>query len=363
MPDAAAPWWRDTHTAAHLLASVLQAEATRARQEGRYQAPPGSRPSRRSRQPGSLRHFAEVIQTLRLAPGISVDKDIVAAVFAADLRYITDPVVVVAVAKAARLIADQTLSIEEEQRLRVGCARIAAMVEEAETADDQASRLVPAVRPTGDGPDSPAGQTTAADRGFAAIPAAAPGRPASTGTPIVIDGVAGRRVRFRRSWLLLAIVLVVLVALVGVAAAFVASREDAPDSAAPQPDAGCRLGASGNDIIDATAVFDDDRATRLTPTLDFDEMNGSARYDRYDGRTYYWGRAGSDDATPRSGGARIRWRPADGRWRSCPTVLPEHERGYVHTVAVATTIQGRAVTVQICLWRDRPYRENCTPPI
>jgi hypothetical protein len=39
------------------------------------------------------------------------------------------------------------------------------------------------------------------------------------------------------------------------------------------------------------------------------------------------------------------------------------ERGYVHTPAVATTILGHPVTVQICLWRDEPHRENCTPEI
>ena len=92
-------------------------------------------------------------------------------------------------------------------------------------------------------------------------------------------------------------------------------------------------------------------------------MNGSARYARHQGRTYYWGRAGSDDHDPHAGGARVRWRAGAGQWHSCPAPLAVTERGYVHTPAVATTIGGQPVTVQICLWRDTPRRENCTPEI
>ncbi|WP_189334215.1 hypothetical protein [Actinoplanes ianthinogenes] len=43
--------------------------------------------------------------------------------------------------------------------------------------------------------------------------------------------------------------------------------------------------------------------------------------------------------------------------------LPVTERGYVHTPAVATTIGGQPVSLRICLWRDTPRRENCTPVI
>jgi hypothetical protein len=126
---------------------------------------------------------------------------------------------------------------------------------------------------------------------------------------------------------------------------------------------GCRDGAGGEDILDFAPTVNDEQATRLTPTLDFDSMNGSARYEAHRGKIYYWGRAGSDDHDPQSGGVRVRWRTTNGPWHSCPSVLPITERGYVHTPAVATTIGGQAVSIQICLWRDTPYRENCTATI
>ncbi|BCJ39369.1 hypothetical protein GCM10010168_63830 [Actinoplanes ianthinogenes] len=52
-----------------------------------------------------------------------------------------------------------------------------------------------------------------------------------------------------------------------------------------------------------------------------------------------------------------------GAWHDCPVRLPVTERGYVHTPAVATTIGGQPVSLRICLWRDTPRRENCTPVI
>ncbi|GAA1644331.1 hypothetical protein [Actinoplanes couchii] len=132
----------------------------------------------------------------------------------------------------------------------------------------------------------------------------------------------------------------------------------------PAPDAACQDGTVGAEIVTTTPqVFRDDDAIRLEPNLDFDAMNGSGRYARHQGLTYYWGRAGSDDATPFAGGSRVRWRVADGPWHSCATPLPVAERGYVHSPAVPTTIGGRPVTLQVCLWRDEPHRENCTAEI
>ncbi|WP_433796141.1 hypothetical protein [Actinoplanes sp. CA-252034] len=58
-----------------------------------------------------------------------------------------------------------------------------------------------------------------------------------------------------------------------------------------------------------------------------------------------------------------RWRIADGPWHSCASPLPLAERGYVHSPAVSTTIGGQPVTIQVCLWRDDPNRENCTTEI
>ncbi|GIE29431.1 hypothetical protein Ait01nite_024760 [Actinoplanes italicus] len=330
MPEPLAPWWRDAHDAAQLLASRLDAAAGQAGRDGVYTPPPGSPPPRRRRQPGSLRHLAEVIRTHRLTPGVSVDKDIVAKVLAGELRYITDPVLVVGVAKAAHLIAETPFDDDDAQRLSVASTRVAALVEAAEQADRDAPALLPAPRP-------------ALERREAG--------------PMVLEATVtvrrpGRR---RRRGLIIG---TSLVALSCVTAGLFVVRSNA------KTDAPCRDGASGDDIIAATtSVFSDDGATRLSPTLDFDQMNGSARYARHAGRTYYWGRAGSDDHDPHSGGTRVRWRTADGDWHSCATALAVTERGYVHTPAVATTIGGEPVTVQICLWRDDPRRENCTEQI
>ncbi|AEV85002.1 hypothetical protein ACWT_3978 [Actinoplanes sp. SE50] len=334
------PWWKKVHDTAQLLASQLNAAVGQASRDGVYTPPPGSPPPRRRRQAASLRHLAEVIRTHRLAPGMSVDKDDIAAVLAGDPRRITDPVLVIAVARAAHQIADLPFTDDDADRLRVASAHVAALTDVARQADEKAPRTVPArLKPV---------------------------------EPPVIDAYFTTR-RPRRRWPLVATASG-SVLLAGIGTFLVLgdrkSEKPSPPSATetrPAPvaaDAECRLGATDDDIIANTpALFDDDRATRLSPTLDFDQMNGSARYARHDGRTYYWGRAGSDDQDPHAGGARIRWSTPDGRWRSCASALATTERGYVHTPAVATTIGGQPITVQICLWRDEPRRENCTQQI
>ncbi|MEU4425557.1 hypothetical protein AB0F81_33460 [Actinoplanes sp. NPDC024001] len=325
------PWWRQVEDAAQLVASQLNAAAARAARDGVYHPPPGSPAPRRRRQPGSLRHLAEVIRTHRLAPGASVDKDDVAAVLAGEPRRVSDPVVVVAVARASHLIAGAPFTDEDAGRLEVASAHVAALVDAARQADERAPRAVPVPRPEQD-----------------------------VAEPEIIDAYFTTRRPRRRRWTLIAAALGVL-AIAGAATALVVLDRE-PEQ--PVADAECRLGATGADIIENTPqLFDDDAATRIDPVLDFDQMNGSARYARHDGRTYYWGRAGSDDHDPHAGGARVRWSTPGGRWRSCATPLARSERGYVHTPAVATTIGGQPVTVQICLWRDDPRRENCTVEI
>lgn len=80
--------------------------------------------------PGSLRHLAEVIRTYRLCPGYSMDKDDVAAVLAADLRYVTRPPMVVATAHACSLIAGVPFGDAEARRLRVACAWVQELATE-----------------------------------------------------------------------------------------------------------------------------------------------------------------------------------------------------------------------------------------
>jgi hypothetical protein len=325
------------------LTSTLNALVARAARDGVYQPPPGRDAPRRRRRPASLRHLAEVIGSHKLAPGYSVDKDVVGAVLAGVPRYLGEAPIVVAVAHAAHLIAGLPFTADDARRMTVAAEHVAALAAEEHGAAPATMEhsAAPATMALPDAPVTGPAEPIAA-------PAAA---------PVVLDADAAPRPR-RRRWAFIAAALAVL--LPGVAGvAFVALRDDPPSH-----DAACRDGAAADEIITDTArVFRDDEATRLDPTLDFDAMNGSARYARYQGRTYYWGRAGSDDGTPFAGGSRVRWRVAEGAWHSCPSPLAATERGYVRSPAVATTIGGKPVTIQVCLWRDEPRRENCTAEI
>lgn len=82
----------------------MRSEVTQAQQRGKYRPPRGRPMPRRPRRPASLRHLAEVITAQRLAPGIAVDKDIVASVLRGDLRYLQNPTVVTAVGSAGPLV-------------------------------------------------------------------------------------------------------------------------------------------------------------------------------------------------------------------------------------------------------------------
>lgn len=342
MEESSAPWWAEVEEAARLVASMVNVAVARAERDGSYAPPPAAPAPRRRRKAGSLRHLAEVVRTNRLAPGTAVDKDVVAGVLAGDPRHIANKIAVIAVARAAHLVAGVPFGEADEARLGVACDRVAVLADRAREADRQAGDRVPVVHA---GVNRQAGP-------------AAPARPAARAEPpgpAVIDAYFTTR-RPRRPGRLLAAASVVLLA--GAVTAVVLLNRP------PGADVACGADAAPGEIIaDTSSVFDDDAATRLSPTLDFDTMNGSARYQAYQGRTYYWGRAGSDDHDPHSGGTRTRWRMAGGPWHSCATVLPVTERGYVRTPAVPTTIGGSAVTIQVCLWRDEPRRENCTPEI
>ncbi|PRY30810.1 hypothetical protein [Pseudosporangium ferrugineum] len=149
MREPLSPWWAEVQDAAQLLASQLNAYVTHAARVGVYTAPPGSPPPRRRRQPGSLRHLAEVIRTHRLAPGRSVDKDDVAAVLAGDPHRIADPVLVVAVARASHLIAGEPFGDAGADRLVVASTHVSSLADAAREADGNAPRAVPALRPAG----------------------------------------------------------------------------------------------------------------------------------------------------------------------------------------------------------------------
>ncbi|MCB5167386.1 hypothetical protein LG634_21420 [Streptomyces bambusae] len=189
---------------------------------------------------------------------------------------------------------------------------------------------------------------------------------AAPAPPMTVDAPPATTPRPRR--LLLAVAAAVVVAAAAVTAVTLAP-DDAPAEtnadSTRQPDSkdavrDCLDGTHGEIIEQPAAVFTDSDATMILPTLDFDIMNGSARYLSHKGPKYYWGRAGSDDHDPHSGGVRLQWKTDGGPWHECRTPLPKEERDYVRTPAVPTVIDNRAVTIKICLWRDNPYMQKCT---
>lgn len=349
------------------VARLLRDAQSRAVEHGAVPEP--RKGSAKPRRPGSLRHIAAVITELRLydlgvSPTDGPDHNPIDQALKGRPGRVANVDLVLAVARACHHIAGQEFGEAEARTYTEAAQRADTLRRRAEIAGK--GRLV---RPAADGaaPDAPADRASgqASDR--------APD-PARDGSPIT----APRRRQPRR--------LTTVVALVAVAAASAGitlwatsddsdttspgatdARSVAAQNPAPVPEPAptllsCQDGVLDAGIIDApAAVFVDSQATMVLPTLDFDTMNGSARYLSHQGRKYYWGRAGSDDHAPHSGGVRLLWR-LDGEtaWHECRKALPTEERDYVRTPAVPTVINNRAVTIKICLWRDDPYLENCT---
>jgi len=142
-----APWWKQVDDAAQLITSTVNAAVSKAGRDGVYAPPQGSPPPRRRRRAASLRHLAEVIRSHRMAPGVAVDKDVVARVLGGELRHLSDPVAVVAVARASHHIAGVPFGEDDAQRLAVAVERLNTLVAAAHEADRRAPELLPVPRP------------------------------------------------------------------------------------------------------------------------------------------------------------------------------------------------------------------------
>jgi hypothetical protein len=147
MAELVAPWWKQVDDAAQLIVSTVNAAVARAGRDGVYAPPPGAPPPRRRRHAASLRHLAEVIRARRMAPGTAVDKDVVGRVLAGDLRHLSDPLAVVAVARASHHIAGVPFGQADAQRLTVAVEHLNALVKAAHEADRRAPDLLPVPRP------------------------------------------------------------------------------------------------------------------------------------------------------------------------------------------------------------------------
>ncbi|MFG2044226.1 hypothetical protein [Dactylosporangium sp. NPDC048998] len=336
MADAVTPWWQAVDEAVESLVAALTAAAARAGDRDGRKRPRGApRPKRRAK--STRRQLAEVMRSHRLAPGVTADRTTIAALFAGHRGLVTDPVLVVAVAQAAAIIAGRKLTTREVTRLRSASTRIAKLIARAEAADRAAAPSAPlSPTPTLPPPSSPSTPTVPAPPVPSQRPSAASGGPRHTRPR--------RHGRRRRQWLAAsaAVLIAATVSLVAVPVA--------------------RSGPSNTCQADGVITAPlHGQPVPMTPALDFDEVHGSVRRADQRGRTYYWATAGSAADRPASGGTSVRWRFDTGdTWHACAVTFPATARDDVRTAAVATILAGHPVRLQACLWRDHPYRQQCT---
>ncbi|GAB3433180.1 hypothetical protein [Actinophytocola sediminis] len=133
MADDVDQWWVEVQEARQLLTSFLGGLAARARSHGAYTPLPGSTVTRR--RPGSLRHLDEVIRRNRWYFG--ADKDMIGALLGGKLVYLTNPTLVLAVARACCAITGDELTIDDTHALIAASQRITVLVAEAHAADDR----------------------------------------------------------------------------------------------------------------------------------------------------------------------------------------------------------------------------------
>ncbi|MFI5908117.1 hypothetical protein [Dactylosporangium sp. NPDC051541] len=209
MTDAVTRRWQEADDAVESLIAALTAAVVRAEERSRKR-PRGRRPKRQSK--STRRYLAEVIRSRRLAPGLTVDRNMIAALFTGHRELIGNPVLVAAVAEACGIIAGRKLSAKELERFRDASRRTARLIARAQAAGPAAETPKP-------DPVPPPATVVAR----AAIPAPAP-PPAAEHIPAPVDMPAPvdtptremrvlRPRRRRRSywWVIAFTVLVVLV--------------------------------------------------------------------------------------------------------------------------------------------------------
>jgi hypothetical protein len=125
------PRWQEADDAVRSLVATLTAEAARTADRGVGKRPRGR--TRSKHRPKSTRHqIAEVVHDHGLAPGLRVDRNMVAALFLGHRDLVTNPVLVVAVARACGIIAGRKLSAKKAARIRAGSVHVAELIARAE---------------------------------------------------------------------------------------------------------------------------------------------------------------------------------------------------------------------------------------
>jgi hypothetical protein len=125
--EAVTPRWQAADEAVGSLVAALVAEANQTANRSARKRPRG-----RTRSKSTRRHIAEVIRGRRLAPGLRVDRNMVAALFFGHRDLVSNPVLVVAVAQACGIIAGRKLSAKQAARFRAASVRVAELIAYAE---------------------------------------------------------------------------------------------------------------------------------------------------------------------------------------------------------------------------------------
>ena len=126
------------------LVATLTAAAAQTADRGVRKGPRGRKRSKR-RPKSTRRHIAEVIRGHRLAPGLRVDRNMVAALFLGHRDLVTNPVLVVAVAQACGIIAGRKLSAKKAARMRAASIHVAKLIERADAETETGAPPAPAV--------------------------------------------------------------------------------------------------------------------------------------------------------------------------------------------------------------------------
>ena len=200
LTQAVTPRWQDADEAVESLVATLAAAAQTAHQSVRKRPRGRTRAMRRSKI--TRRQIVAVIRGHRLAPGLRVDRNVVAALFFGHRDLVTNPVLVVAVAQACSIIAGRKLSAKKAARMRTASIRVAELIARAE-AD---TRPVPAPRAETGPPVEPLSAP--------AVLEVAPRLSAGRTPPDAAAVMVGRRRRHHAHWwLATAVLLLIVVAL------------------------------------------------------------------------------------------------------------------------------------------------------
>ncbi|WP_433222581.1 hypothetical protein ACQP00_23860 [Dactylosporangium sp. CS-047395] len=132
MTDAVTRRWQEADDAVESLVATLAGAVARAERGQSRKSRTRTRPKRETK--STRRYLAEVIRSHRLAPGLTVDRNMIAALFTGHRELVANPTLVVAVAQACGIIAGRKLTGKETAKLRAASERVARLIARAQAA-------------------------------------------------------------------------------------------------------------------------------------------------------------------------------------------------------------------------------------